>query len=182
MFKWFLRRQIDAFARGFNYDASYVREILDADLGALLKFSKIQAFGNYQKNVSDAALCAAKLVAVMAEDCGPCTQLGVTMAERAGVPAEVLRAILEGDESAMPPEVALAFRFARATLAHDAEADGLREEIVRRWGQKGLISLAFGIAGTRVYPTVKYALGHGQACTRVKVGGSAVDVARPQVA
>jgi hypothetical protein len=182
MLKWLLRRRLDAFGKQFGYDASYVREILDADLGAFLKFSKAQGFGNYHKNIPVAPLAAAKLVAVMAEDCGPCAQLGVTMAERAGVPPQVLRAILEGDESAMPPDVALAYRFARATLAHDPEADGLREEILRLWGEKGLISLAFGIAGTRIYPTVKYALGHGTACTRIKVAGSAVAVARPQVA
>ena len=149
MLKWFLRRQIDAFGKQFGYDASYVREILDADLGAFRKFAKMQDFGNYHKNVPAAALAAAKLVAVMAEDCGPCTQLGVTMAERAGVSGEALRAVLEGDESAMPPDVLLAYRFARATLAHDPEADGLREEVVRRWGETGLISLAFAVTTAR---------------------------------
>jgi hypothetical protein len=139
-------------------------------------------FARYRKDVPADAWYTAGIVGTAAEDCGPCTQLGITMAEREGIDPDVLRAILEGDESAMPPDVALAYRFARATLAHDPEADGFREEILRKWGRRGLVSLAFAITASRLFPTVKYALGHGRACARVKVGGSNVDVARPQVA
>ena len=38
---------------------------------------------NYCKDVSRDAYYAAKLVGTMTEDCGPCTQLVATMAERA---------------------------------------------------------------------------------------------------
>ena len=51
------------------------------------------------------------ITAVRSEDCGPCTQLAVTMAERQGVSPEILRALLNDDESAMSEEVALAWRF-----------------------------------------------------------------------
>jgi hypothetical protein len=34
-----------------------------------------------------------------------------------------------------------------------------------------VISLAFAMAASRIYPTVKYAMGHGKACTRLVVGG-----------
>jgi hypothetical protein len=74
----------------------------------------------------------------------------------------------------MPPDVALVWKFTRATLAHDAAADEDREEIVQRWGRLGLISLAFAITAARIYPTVKYALGHGKACMRIVVGGAPV--------
>jgi hypothetical protein len=54
----------------------------------------------------------------------------------------------------------------------------MRDEIVRRWGERGLVSLAFAIAGARIYPTVKYALGHGQACSRVRIGDAELPVLR----
>ena len=38
--------------------------------------------------------------------------------------------------------------------------------------------LAFAMAAARVYPTVKYALGHGKACTRLVVGGESIAVDR----
>ena len=172
MLKWFLRRQIAAFERTWNYDASYIREMIDADPRAMMVFGKVQGLSQYRKDVPLAAYCAAGLVAVMAEDCGPCTQLGIDMAQREGVDAAILRAIVARDYAAMPEEVALAVRFTEATCAAP-EADDLREEVLRRWGKRGLISLAFSMLSARVYPTLKYALGHGRACTRLVIGGEA---------
>ena len=45
---------------------------------------------------------------------------------------------------------------------------------MKRWGRLALVSLAFTITAGRIYPTVKYALGHGKACTRIVVGGTPV--------
>jgi hypothetical protein len=82
--------------------------------------------------------------------------------------------VLADNPDAMPPDVALVWKFTRATLAHDAAADVYREAIVQCWGRRALVSLAFAITAARIYPTVKYALGHGKACTRVVVGGAPV--------
>ena len=174
MLKWFMRRGLAAFERQWNYDASYVHEMIDADPRAAWMFQRAAALGTYRKDVPPAALAAAGIAAVRHEDCGPCTQLGVSMAERAGVDPKVLRAVLTEAPDEMPPDVALAWRFTRATLAHDSAADGYREEIVRRWGPRAVLSLAFAIVTARLYPTVKYAMGHGQACTRIVVAGAPV--------
>jgi hypothetical protein len=171
MIRWLLRRQIAAFERDWNYDAGYMQDVLDADPRAIWAFSKVMGFAQYRRDVPPAVYYAAKITSTMAEDCGPCTQLAADMAARAGVGAAALKAIVSGDIAVMPDDVALAVRFTRATLRHDWEADSLREEVVRRWGKRGLISLAFAITSARIFPTLKYALGHGQACLRVTVGG-----------
>jgi hypothetical protein len=103
------------------------------------------------------------------------------MAERAGVAPEVLRMVLERDTQAMPEHVALVFRFAQAALAHDADADALRPQIVERWGPQAWVSLGFALTSARLFPTLKYALGYGQACTRVTVGGKPLAVAHEKV-
>ena len=100
------------------------------------------------------------------------------MAQRNGVDPAILRAIVARDATAMPFDVALAFRFAEKTLRHAPEADDLREEVVRQFGKRGLISLSFAIVVSRIYPTLKYALGHGRACTRLTVGGETRPVLR----
>ena len=174
MLKWLMKRGIAAFERQWNYDASYVHELIEADPRAAWMFSRAAAIGKYRKDVPAAVWAAAAITAVRHEDCGPCTQLGVSMAERAGVDAKVLRAVLTENPNAMPEEVALAWRFTRATLDHDPAADHYREEIVRRWGPRAVVSLAFAIVASRIYPTVKYAMGHGKACTRVVVGGAPI--------
>ncbi|HEV2350530.1 MAG TPA: hypothetical protein VG028_11870 [Terriglobia bacterium] len=174
MVKWMLRKAIDKFEREWNYDASYMRDIINVSPRAAWMFSRAAALGQFRRGVPLEPWFAAGITAVRHEDCGPCTQLGVNMAERAGVSPAVLRAVLADDPAAMPPEVALVWNFTRATLAHDAAADEYREAIVKKWGKLALISLAFAITASRIYPTVKYALGHGQACMRVVVGNTAV--------
>jgi len=178
MIKWFLQRWINKFERTWNYDASYLRELLEADPRAMMAFSKVIGMGAYRKDVPLEASYAAAILGTMAEDCGPCTQLGIDMAQRQGVDPAILRAIVARDVSAMPFEVALAFRFTEATLAHAPEADDLREEVLRRFGKRGLVSLAFALTAARLYPTLKYALGHGKACTRLTVAGESRPVLR----
>jgi hypothetical protein len=181
MIKWPLQRAIDKFEREWKYDAGYVREIIDVSPRAAWLFSRAAALGKFRRDIPLDAWSAAGITAVRHEDCGPCTQLGVAMAERAGVKPAVLRAVLADNPEAMPPDVALVWRFTRATLAHDVSADEYRDKIVKRWGRRALISVAFAITAARIYPTVKYALGHGKACTRVVVGGTSVvfDHGRP---
>jgi hypothetical protein len=174
MISWVLRRWIGKFERDWQYDAGYLRDMVDASPRAAWLFSRVTALGQFRRDVPIEAWCAAGITAVRHEDCGPCTQLAVRIAERAGVSPDVLRAVLADDPRAMSPDAALAWRFTRATLAHDAAADDYREVIVERWGRRALVSLAFAITAARLYPTVKYALGHGKACTRVVVGGTAV--------
>jgi hypothetical protein len=174
MLKWFLKRKLDAFERAYSYDISYARDILDADPAALMAFWKVVGMAGYRKGVPRDPWFAAGLAGVLAEDCGPCTQLGVDRAAEAGVPPEVVRAVVAGDVGAMPDDVALAFRFARASLDRDPEADALREEVVRRWGKRGLVSLAFAVTAARMFPTLKSALGHAKSCTRIRVAGEYV--------
>jgi hypothetical protein len=178
MLKWLLRRWIGKFEREWNYDASYMREMIDIDPRAMIAFGKVQGLTKYHKDIPLAAWCAAGIVAVMAEDCGPCTQLGIDMGEREGVDPAILRAVVARDYAAMPYEVALAARFTEATLNHAPQADDLREEVLRQFGKRGLVSLAFAMVSARLFPTLKYALGHGKACTRLTVGGQIQPVLR----
>lgn len=174
MIKWALRKAIDRFERDWDYDASYLRDIIAASPRAALLFFRAAALGKFRRDLPIEAWSAAGITAVRHEDCGPCTQLGVTMAERAGVNPAVLRAVLTDNPDLMGTDVALVWRFTRATLAHDPAADKYREAIVKRWGRRALVSLAFAITAARIYPTVKYALGHGKACVGVVVGNTPV--------
>jgi alkylhydroperoxidase family enzyme len=176
--RWVLRRGIESFERKWSYDASYLKEIADLSPVAAFKFALATSLGTYRRDLPPAAVFAAAITAVRSEDCGPCTQLGVTMAERQGVRPEILRALLTDDVAAMPEEVALAWRFTRATLAHDAAADAYRNEIIRRWGPRAVVTLAFAITAARIYPTVKYAMGHGKICSRVIVNGAPIAIDR----
>jgi hypothetical protein len=178
MQRWLVRRRLAAFGRRWDYDMGYAYDLLDADPEALRRFSAVMGISTYRSGLPADVWFAAKITATMAEDCGPCTQLIVRMAEATGIPAAVLRAVVARDFSAMPEPVVLGVRFTQAVLAHDIEADALRALILQRWGKRALASLGLAITSARLYPTLKYALGHGKACVRVRVAGTDQPVLR----
>lgn len=178
MVKWLIRNRLAAFEKKYEYDTSWQRELLDVDSRAFFAFAKAARLGYYKRDVPEIVHFCVGIVGTVTEDCGPCTQLAVTIALEKGLPASALEAVLRNDESRMPDDVRLGVRFARAVLAHAPEADEFRQEIVERWGPRGLVSLAFALNAARLFPTMKYAMGHGQACQRVQVGDRPVAVVR----
>lgn len=178
MLKSLLNRMIRRMERQWRYDASYMHLMTDVSPWTALKFAVVTRLVN-RGDAPAEAVAAAGLAGTLAEDCGPCTQISLDMAAAAGVSPAILRGILAGDAAGMGESAALAYDFARAVLAHDAEADTLRDEIVKRWGEKGLVALALAITTARMYPTLKYGLGYGKACTKVTVAGTAASFARP---
>lgn len=181
MLRYFLTRYIARFERQWNYDASYMRALIELSPWAFIKFALVSSLG-HGPEAPAAALAAAGLVGTLTEDCGPCTQISVDLALARGLAPATLQAILAGDMAAMGPDAALGYAFAKASLARDLEeADRLRDEVTRRWGKKGLTNLALVLMASRTYPTLKYALGHGRACSRVEVAGAPAPVHRPEV-
>ena len=181
MFKAIFSRQIVAMERTWSYDASYMRALLNASPWTFFKFGLAARMVD-RRDAPTEALAAAGIVGTLVEDCGPCTQISVDMALKAGIAPAVLQAILAGDTAAMGEDAALACAFAKASLARDIEAaDPLRDRIVALWGRRGLTALALALTTARMYPTLKYALGHGRACSRIEVRGAATPGPRPEV-
>jgi len=169
---------VKAFGHHFDYDVTYLEHMLRASPEALGQFWKVHEVAGHRGVVPLAANAAAKLVGALAEDCGPCVQLGVRMSEEAGMDPGQIAAVLTRDVAAMTPDVAVAFAFADALVRHDPGLDGAREAVRARWGDAGVVDLALGTQVVRLFPMVKLGLGYGRACQRVSVGGRAVDVVK----
>lgn len=175
MLDMFARRKLDRFEKEWSYDVGYLREVLECGgIDALMPMAGMEKISSYRRDIPPAPYFAAKIVATRHGDCGPCLQLGVKMALRAGVPADVIRNVLANDTAALPEDVALTVEFTQATLRHDPGAEPLRARIEERWGKRAVISLSYGIAGSLFYPAFKYALGFGHACSLVHVGDLSV--------
>jgi hypothetical protein len=184
MFKWLVKRQLEAFQNKWNYDTGYLREIVDeAGVSAVMPLQALGKLGAFRKNVPLDAYFGAALTAGKAADCGPCLQLGVSMAQAAGVAPQTIRAILERDYAKCSKPALLGIELAAATIARDTSGEEARAEILRRWGRAGLVSLGYAIVGAQAYPTFKYAIGHGHACVRLRIGDETVAMqAHPQFA
>lgn len=174
MLRYLLNKILQSFQRRYAYDIRYQQEILTADLAAFLKFTAFQTMASHAGNLPAGPLFAARLRAIIAEDCGPCTQLVVNMALEAKLAPELVRAIIEQDLEQLPEEIKLVVNFSDLALARQPQANDLRLPIRARWGQPGLIAIAFALSSYRVYPALKYSLGYGEACHKVMVEQTAV--------
>jgi hypothetical protein len=180
MLKAILHRQTRGIEKAWGYDAAYMHDLIEASPWAFIRFGFVASLG-HGKGAPRAAMAAAGIVGTLAGDCGPCTQISLDMAAKGGVTPEVLRAILVGDRDGMGETAALGHDFARAVLdRHLADADELRAEIERRWGKKAVVALSLALTTAQMYPTVKYGLGHGRACSRVMVAGEPAPFHRPE--
>jgi len=174
MIRFFLNRMLVSFSKRYQYDVGYQQDILNRSIWAFIKFMGFQTMAGHCGQVPVEALYAARIRAILWEDCGPCTQLAVNMGLEAGVNSDVIRAIVYNDVESLPYNAGLVVRFAEFVLIRSPEAEQLGEEIRALWGEAGLHTIAFAISSYRVYPTIKYALGYGKTCSRVMIDEVAV--------
>ncbi len=150
-------------------DMDYAYHLRDVAPWSLVRFSFINVAASPRKITSPEVYHTVGLAAAMVEDCGPCVQIHVNLATREKVPPELLRNLVARKLDQVPCDVAIAFAYgekvSRGELADD-ERDALRA----KWGEKGLIELAFVAAVARFYPAVKRGLGYAHSCERVVVG------------
>lgn len=169
MIKLLARRALRSFSARFEYDTGYMEALLDHHPTAFLKYTLINVPAAHRRGIPEPPWWAARIRATLWEDCGPCVQLVCNRALAAGVNAATAAAVAASDLAALDEETALAVRFTEAVLARDGAAEALRETVLHRWGQDGLLSLAMAISTSRVYPGLKYALGHGRSCSRLRI-------------
>ena len=164
--------------RKYNYDVRYMQALLDSGLITFLKFLGFQSMSAHRGNLPPHLTFAARLSTILQEDCGPCTQLVVDMAIEQQVSPDVIRQVIERDIAKLPEDVSIVLRFTEYVLARAPEANELRNEIVNRWGQEGLVTLSLAISSMRVYPSIKYALGFCQTCQQIVLDDTPVSVTR----
>ncbi|WP_274055319.1 hypothetical protein [Thalassomonas actiniarum] len=174
-----LNKMLLSMKKRYDYDVGYLQDILQTDAKAFLKLMAFQTMSSHTGNLPPAVLFAARLRAIIWDDCGPCTQLIVNLALEAEVNPAIVQAIVDRDLNKLPEDIALVVEFTELVLAHDPEADNLRARILALWGKKGLVAIGYSISSSRVYPALKYTLGYGKTCSRVRVNDLSLAPTRP---
>ncbi|WP_421865489.1 hypothetical protein [Parvibaculum sp.] len=155
--------------------ADFMRDLYEASPRGFWRFVLFVPMSRHRGTLSVDAASAVRIAAVHAEDCGPCLQTVIKLSLDAGAAPRLLRAAVEENPAAMDEETRLAFEFARHLVARDPRAEDLRHAVEQRWGKAGICEIALAIASTRVFPTVKRAMGYGQACQRAVIAGEETD-------
>ena len=140
MFKSLLHRIVAKMERRYDYDATYLHEIVDISTPAALRYFTAQTYGRWQGPVPRDAWHAAAIGGALVEDCGPCVQIASDRAVEAGMPGATIGALLSGEPC--DADAQLGFDYARALLTASDNLDDLRERVEARWGKKGIVALS----------------------------------------
>lgn len=168
MIKWLLRRGARSFGRTLDYDVSYMLEVIDASSGAGMRLSAFPLISQYRgPKAAQQVWVGAIFASTLEGDCGPCAQLVVDMAVKAGADPALLKQCFDGDAH-KAGDVGLGFRFAMASIHGDLEGDDLRQKIEDKYGAQAVIAAAFAAGSGRFYPVFKRGLGHGHACSQLQ--------------
>ena len=164
LLKWMIHRKLSAFEREHGYDASYMHEVARHGFRGVPEVRARHGIGSYRKDVPTDVHCAAGLTSSIQADCGPCTQLGVGLALRAGVPARDDRG---GRAAATRRRCRRRSRSASGSRARCSRATPRPTRAARRSCAAGARAPCSRwrsrIMAAQLYPTLKYALGHGKA-------------------
>lgn len=169
MFRSLMTRMIQAMEKQLGVEAPYAYHLRDVAPARLWRFSMIKVVEGNRNITSREVYHAAGLGSAMAEDCGPCVQIHVNLAQKDGVAPDILRNLVAHNLAAVPKDVADAFQFGQV-VSKGEMADDYRDAVRAKWGEAGLAELAFTVAVARFYPAVKRGLGFAQSCERVVVG------------
>ena len=168
MLRWLLRRKLDAEERKLGESMDYLRHIVDESPASFLRFASIMPFVNSRKVLPKQAWFAAQITTLRHEDCGPCLQIAVNLAKQHGVGTELIRAILDKDATILTQEMTEVCDFTMSILSCSDDST-LREALRARYGERGLIELAYAISSSRIPPTVKRVLGYATSCSKVTI-------------
>lgn len=160
---------------GVSMDYAY--HLRDVFPSRLWRFTAIKFVEGPRKYTPPNVFHAAGLAAAMVEDCGPCVQIHVNLALQEHVNADELWALVSGKLDLASPDARLAFQYGDA-VSRGALADEWRDQIRAKWGERGLIELAFVVATARFYPAVKRGMGYAHTCERVIVNDKVTEAVK----
>ena len=155
---------IDEFEMHYDYDCSYMRELLETSLAGFEKFNHFLALSSHQEKLTNNEYWIAKLAAMQVEDCGECLQLNVKMALESGVDKSLLNAILNENINNIDLDKDI-YDYSRCVAENGIVTDDLMQRMSEKYSKGALLEFGLCIATAKVFPTIKRALGYTKSCS-----------------
>ncbi|QDT40579.1 Carboxymuconolactone decarboxylase family protein [Gimesia alba] len=161
-------KEIDEFETHYQYDGTYLRELLALSPDGYAKFAAFRPLAYYQGSLDKETFWIAKLATMQVEDCGECLQLNVRFALENGIAREIIEAVLQGGDG-LSEELRDLYDFA-VQVASSRDLDpALEERIQSRLSRTALLDLGVCIASAKVFPTIKRAAGYANSCRLIEI-------------
>lgn len=154
---------IDDFEAHYNYDCTYLRRLAEMAPEAFDTFVGFMPMGKVGASLSPDMLWTAKIAAMLTEDCGACVQLNIDMALEAGVEGELIKKIIENPEG-LDEDLRVIHKFSQAVARNYDDHHKWQQAAAQILSPLQLGELAVAISSTKIYPTIKRALGEFKSC------------------
>lgn len=159
---------LQAFEEQYDYDVGYMEALLDASPEAFEAFLAGADMANQRAHLSAEVYHVGVLSALIADDCGACTQLGVYLALDEGIERDLLQTLLE-EPATLPGSLALVHQYAsQVAKGHNADLEVIRK-LRAELGAPAFAELATSILGVQLYPALRRALGKEVECPPVQL-------------
>lgn len=157
------RAWLREFGTKYAYDVGYMEQLLDLSPTAYETFAAAMGMSACREHLPLDAHYVACISALLADDCGACTQLNLRMAVEAGVDRDMLRQLMQ-DPGNLPPVLRLVHEHA-TQVVKGGNADAARIAQLRAaLGDAAFGELTVDIIGSRIYPALRRALGAERSC------------------
>ncbi|QDU83412.1 hypothetical protein Pla163_05110 [Planctomycetes bacterium Pla163] len=157
------RAWLEDFGRRYAYDVGYLEQLLDLSPDAFGAFASSMELSEHRVHLPLDAHYVGLVGALLADDCGQCTQLTLRMAVEAGVERSLLRQVLE-DPERLPPDLRLVHAYATQVVGGQNADAATVARLRAALGDEGFAELAVNVLGARIYPGLRRALGAETAC------------------
>jgi len=162
------RSEIDEFETRYQYNCTYLRELLTFSPDGYAKFAAFQPLASHREKLEPETYWIAKLAAMQVEDCGECLQLNVRFALEHNVSQEIIEAVLQGG-SGLSDELRDLYDFAVQVASSSEIETALTQRIQSRFDRGALLELGVCIATAKVFPTIKRAAGYANSCRLIEI-------------
>lgn len=160
---------IESYKTLFNYDTSYMEEMLEASPQSYEVFENFLPMAGFSNKASLEAINTVRITAIINEDCGSCAQLYVDLAIQAGTNKEIIQDIVYNQGKSLPSDLKALYDFTLAVSNGQTISEDVYENMNTLYGKEVLCEIALAIAATKVFPTIKRVLNHVQSCSLIQV-------------
>lgn len=152
------RAWLQDFGAEYSYDVGYMEMLLDLSPAAFEAFAAGMGMAEQRKHLPADAHYVGVISALLADDCGQCTQLNLRLAAEAGVDRALLGRLLESPGSLSFP-LDLVHEYATQVVeGRNADPDTVGQ-LRATLGDEAFAELAVNVLGARIYPALRRAMG-----------------------
>ena len=169
MLRTILNPLIDRMEERTGADMGHMRALAEHRPGLAARVGLVTPLLDGAHAAPGALHVLARLGAVQAVDCGPCTRIEVALADRDEIPAETLAAALGRGDARLDGDEALAHAFGAAVGSGSPDAARLGDEIRASLGEEARVELAVSAAAALFFPALKRGLGLSRSCSVTEI-------------